>query len=288
MSRMTGTTRRARQAQPMPSCSPRALARRLAALPDFFTSRPVVTELIDQLSQDRRARRYWRAEMAQADGYLSGVFREVVGTLACWRDGQLTLAHSDADRVILFAIQLGSALELRTRDRQYHVARRARHRYERRGRVAPYIGTSDQQATADHWLNVLSECVDADLLEEVFDRCALSHQIDSLLSSDGFMRHYPKGRGLAVQVRNNRLRRAVRTWVTFLWVRLRASEYRLPVAPPGSPWLFDLSASESDDWPPPWRPVLEVLTCAVLTAAPPARVPVPVGEGQCARLTVAA
>lgn len=47
-------------------------------------------------------------------------------------------------------------------------------------------------------------------------------------------------------------------------------------------------ARDADAWPPPWRPVLDVLTCAVLTAAPPSWAPVPVGEGQCARLTLAA
>lgn len=298
MSRMTGTTRRARQAQPMPSCSPRALARRLAALPDSFTSHPAVAQLIDQLAHDHRARRYWRAELRKSDGgYIGDTCRVLDTVYRQWRAGSSVPWCREFDAVFSLTLYLSDLHDRMCSQFSYwRVWRRKNLNRVHRGVPPAEVGTGARTNATDWWdslplIRAGMKYAGLGIFESDLVARTLAAGTESIPVRSGLPCNEFRGRRIAWQAKV-RLTGDRARWCACLARDLLVSLPACLTAPTVSPVPLATSCctrlSTDDMWPPPWRPVIEALTCAVLTAAPPARVPVPVGEGQCARLTVAA
>ncbi len=279
-------TRSHRRPRPNPSHAPRALGRRLARLHPLITSHPDVAALIDELSGDHRPRKQWRLNVDDT----------VLRVCTALNDAATSLRVSGLSPHIILAAERSAAWlafelsNLHTPRGEWSASRRA----ARAARIRQAQGAPrrvvESEPTSSQCLPIVERWLDE--WEDLS-----GHTAGRLLRPLGQfrLRRRPHPRcSMRAFVRHAELARQCREFYAYHAERALHDTATLSPLPEFVPGLDDVPAptwrraSSTDAWPPPWRPVLVSLTRAVLTAAPPTVAPAPVGEGSCARFTLAA
>lgn len=279
-------TRSHRRPRPNPSHAPRALGLRLARLHPLITSHPDVAALIDELANDRRPRSQWRLNV---DG-------TVLRVCTALNDAATSLRVSGLSPHAILAAERSAAWlafelsYLHTPRGEWSATRRA----GRAARIRRVHGVLRRivmpESTALQRLPIVERW------EDEWDDVS-GHTAGRLLRPLEWLRFqvHPHPRcSMRAFARYEELKHRCRDFYAYYAERALHDTATFSSLPEFVPGLDDVPAptwrraSSTDAWPLPWRPVLVSLTRAVLTAAPPTVAPVPVGEGSCARFTLAA